>query len=535
MLVPQAIAYATLAGMPPHTGLYAALFPAIIGVLWGSSPLLAVGPVALTSLLVFGSLSSLAVPGSAEWVGLAIWLSLYAGVIQFLLGALKLGGIANLVSQPVVTGFINAAGLIIIFSQLPKLLGLPEAAAASIGQWRAQVQSMPLQPLLLTATFGCGALLILLGMKRFLPRFPGILFVALLAIALSWGIGYAGYGGAIVGTIPPGLPSLQFPGAVPIDTHRALWPAALILALVSFTEAMSSCRVMARARRELWNENQELIGQGLAKVASAICGSFPVSGSFSRSALNIYSGAVSAWSTLFASLCVLLSLLFLTDVIYYLPQSVLAAMIIVPVFGILNFPAMRRLFLISVDDGLVAAVTFMVTLFSMPHLYWGVFAGTGIAMTSFLYRRMHPRIIEVAWHEDGTLRDRHRFHLRPLAADLLAVRMDSALNFVTATSLERFINMHCRENQNIRRVLFCAGSVNDIDSTGVDTLESIWLSLNSQGIELQLSAVKKQVYDVLDRAGLVDKIGRSQIFATDRDAVSAAGARLDNNNLQATS
>jgi SulP family sulfate permease len=519
VLIPQAIAYATLAGMPPQTGLYAALLPSVVGILWGSSALLAVGPVALTSLLVFGSLSPLAAPGTTEWVALAIWLALYAGLIQFLLGVFRLGRIADLVSQPVVTGFINAAAIIIIVSQLPDLFGLPQIFSHDFIEQLGRLGATPSTTLLVTSAFGCGALALLLGFKRFAPRFPGILLVAILGIAGSWAIDYVSFGGAIVGTIRAGIPPLSLPPAIPFDQHRELWPAALILALISFTEAMSSCRVIARKQHERWDENQELIGQGLAKIASGFSGAFPVSGSFSRSALNLYAGATSAWATLFSAACVLLSLLFLTDLIYYLPRSVLAAMIMVPVFNLLDLSAFRRLFSISKDDGMVAVVTFAVTLFSMPRLHWGVFAGIGLTMVSFLYRRSHPRIIEVALHGDGTLRDRKRFDLPPLAPDLLAVRMDSALNFLTAATLERFITARCNEDRRIRRVLFCAGSVNDIDASGVDALESLHVTLQGEGIELYLSAIKKQVWDVLDKAGMIETLGREHLFATDREAV----------------
>jgi SulP family sulfate permease len=528
VLIPQAIAYATLAGMPPQTGLYAALLPSLIGILWGSSALLAVGPVALTSFLVFGSLSPLAHPGSAEWIALAIWLSLYSGAIQFFLGVFKLGGIAALVSQPVVIGFINAAAIIIVVSQLPALIGMPDLFSWNLSGTLNHAFADPLL-LFLTAAFGIGTLAILLGFKRFLPNFPAILLVTVLGIAASWAFGYDLRGGSIVGDIADGTPSLLLPPALSFDHHRQLWLAALILALISFTEAMSSCRILSRKTREQWNENQELIGQGLAKVASGFSGAFPVSGSFSRSALNLYAGATSAWSTLFTALCVLLSLLFLTDIIYYLPRSVLAAMVIVAVLGLFDFSAFRRLYSVSRDDGAVAAVTFLVTLISMPRVHWGVFAGIALTMVSFLYRRTHPRIIEIAQHHDGTLRDRKRFDLPALAPDLIAVRMDDALNFLTGAKLERFILEQCRHHKHIRRVLFSAGSINDIDASGLDTLESLLASLHADGIDLYMSGVKKQVWDVLLAAGTTDRLRSDHVFATDSEAVRMLTAGADEN------
>lgn len=522
VLIPQAVAYATLAGMPAQTGLYAALLPSVVGILWGSSALLAVGPVALTSLLVSGSLAPLATPGSAEWVSLAIWLSLYSGIIQFLLGALRLGRIASLVSQPVIVGFINAAAILIILSQLPALFGLRSLSLPHGLDFAHQVAAGA-PAALLTVMFGFGSLAVLLLAKRFLPHFPGMLLVAVGAILLSWLTDYEGRGGQIVGALPPGIPALLMPPAIGLDRHIALLPAALIIALLSFTEAMSSCRVLARKQRERWDENQELIGQGLAKIASAFSGSFPVSGSFSRSALNLYAGAVSAWSTLFSAVCVLLSLLFLTGWIYYIPRAALAAMIMVPVFGLLDLSAIRRLLSHSRSDGVIALTTFAVTLLSAPRLYWGVFLGIGLTMVLFLYRRTRPRIVEVGQHEDGALRDRSRFDLPRLAPDVFAVRVDAALNFLTAAALERFIVDACRSDAGIRRVLLSASGINDIDATGVDTLESLRATLAAEGAQLYMSAVKKQVWDVLDRAGMLDVLGRERMFSTDTAAVRSLG------------
>jgi SulP family sulfate permease len=523
VLIPQAIAYATLAGMPPQTGLYAALLPSVIGILWGSSGLLSVGPVALTSLLVFGSLSPLAVPGSAQWVELAIWLSLYSGIIQLLLGMFKLGGISSLVSQPVITGFINAAGIIILLSQLPALIGVPSLYSADVSHTMSRFQN-DADIVSLNAAFGISALLLLLVLKNKFPRFPGILAVTLLAIGISWAFDFASLGGAIVGHIPSGLPPLVSPPAISLDAHRNLLPAALILALISFTEAMSSCRVLAQKKQERWDENQELVGQGLAKIASGFSAAFPVSGSFSRSALNLYVGATSAWSTLFSVLCVLLCLLFFTDIVSYLPRSVLAAMIMVPVFSLLDFSAFRRFFAISTDDGTVAVVTFIVTLFSTPSIHWGVFAGITLTMVSYLYRRTHPRIIEVSIHPDGTLRDRKRFDLAPLAPDILAVRMDEALNFLTAATLERFVVARCSSDPQIRRVLLCASPLNDIDASGVAAVEALQTTLKSRGIDFYLSALKKQVWDVLENAGTTKNIEGNHIFWTDTEAVTALQA-----------
>ncbi len=521
VLVPQALAYATLAGMPAETGLYAALLPAIVGVLWGSSALLAVGPVALTSLLTFASLQPLAAPGGADWVRLAMWLAIYAGAIQLLLGALRLGIIANFVSYPVVSGFVNAAALIIIVSQLPLLLGLPAPRDAT---WPAKAAAaLADRPRVVaeTAAFGLAAIVLLVVQRRFVPRLPGVLVASVAAIVVSAAIGFAAERGAVVGAIPGGLPPIAWPPMIPLDQHRALLPAALIIALLSFTEAMSSCRTLARRRGESWDQNQELIGQGLAKITSGVSGAFPVSGSFSRSALNLFVGAESAWSTLFTAACVLACLLWATPYLYHLPLAVLAAVIIVPLVGLIDFAVFGALWRASADDGAIALVTFVATIVSVPYLHWGVLAGFVLSLLAYLYRRSRPRIIEVGPHPDGTLRERGHHRLPHVAPNVLAVRMDSAITYITAPLLERFVIE--RLHPAVKTVLIAASPVNDIDATGIEMLRQLRQKLAAQRVALQLAGVKKQVHEVLQRTGLAAELGEAAFFATDRAAIEALG------------
>ncbi|WP_407281055.1 SulP family inorganic anion transporter [Aromatoleum evansii] len=519
VLIPQSLAYATLAGMPPVTGLYAALLPAVVGVLWGASPLLAVGPVALTSILSFAILQPLAVPGGTEWVALSIWLALYSGAIQFLLGALRLGLIANFVSNPLIAGFINAAALSIILSQLPALFGVAGGVDADWPRRLATTWHADPGLLATTAGFGFGALALLLLLRRFAPRLPGVLLVCVGGTAISAALGFAGSGGAVVGSVPAGLPQLALPPSLGLEQHRALLPGALIVALVSFTEAMSSCRALSQRSARRWDENQELVGQGLAKIVSGASGAFPVSGSFSRSALNVFAGAVSGWSTLFAVAGVVVFLLFLTDALHDLPRALLAAVIVAPVLGLIDFGVFARLWRISRDDGLVALVSFAATLASMPQLHWGVLAGFVTAMLCFLYRRAHPRIVELGLHADGTLRDRFVHGLPPLAPDVLAVRIDASLSYVTAPLLERFVLERVGTAAGVRTVLLCVSAANDLDATGVDMLRRMHRELARADVVLRLSAVKRQFRAVLDRAGLSAELGEAALLATDREAI----------------
>lgn len=521
VLIPQALAYATLAGMPAQTGLYAALLPAVVGCLWGSSPLLAAGPVALTSLLSFGALQPFAAPGSSGWVAAAVWLALYAGLMQCALGALRLGVIANLVSGPTLAGFIHAAALIIIATQLPALLGLPPWGA-SLSGWPAQVAARLQQApgaVAVSAAFGLGALLLLLWLRRHRPRWPGVLLVCGLGIVISHFSAYAGHGGAVIGSVPEALPQLSLPPALDFGTHRALLAPALVVALVSFTEAMSSARTLARRRGERWNENQELIGQGLAKIASAASGAFPVSGSFSRSALNEYAGARTAWSTLFAAACVFAFLLAGTAVLAPLPQAVLAAVVIVPVTGLLNVAGLRRIGRLARDDGLVALITFAATLFAVPQLHWGVLAGLIAGLAASMLRRSQPRIVELGVLPDGRLRARERYGLPRPAPDLIVLRPDTALVYASAAAVERAVLDHV--DAGVQRVLLVGTAINDLDVTGLDTLRELRRTLAARGTTLYLCRMKLPVWRLLERAGVPAEFGESRCFRTERQAIAA--------------
>ena len=520
VLVPQAVAYAVLAGMPPITGLYASLIPALIGVLWGSCNLLGAGPTALTSMLVAGSLAGMAMAGSPQWVELAIWLALLAGIMQFLLGTLRLGSIVNFLSGPVIGAFTQAAAVLILLSQLPGMFGvdigrltfaLQADAYAGLSQalnWEA-------------AAFGVGTLAFLLALKRYSRRFPLILIAGIVCTVISWAISFDMRGGRVVGHLPSGMPALSLPGIPDWQDLRALLPMAAVIALVSFIEAVSSARVISRERRERWNENQELVGQGLAKIASAASGAFPVSASFSRSALYLYAGAVSGWASLFTALCVIASLLWLTPALAWVPVAFLAAVIVVSVLNLIRPAWFITLWHTSRPEALIAIATFVSTLIAAPQLQWGVLTGFVLALVHYLYQRAHPRIIEVAVHPDGTLRDRQRFSLDALAPDVFAVRMDASLNFVTAPLLERFIMGKCERDPSVRSILLHCSPINDIDSTGIDALNHLVANLQDRGVRVYFAAVKKQLEDALRRDGLLRRLPEGSLFQTEAAAISA--------------
>ncbi|MBU2287147.1 MAG: sodium-independent anion transporter, partial [Gammaproteobacteria bacterium] len=398
MVIPQGVAYAALAGMPLVTGVYASLLPALIGVLFSASTRLSVGPTALSSLLVAASIGPFAVPGSSEWVQLAVWLALMSGAIQLVLGFGGFGWVLRLVNSPVLMGFTQAASVLIVLSQVPALFGFT-------GRSPSQLLQGPM-PDLIAIAFGLGSLAALWVAKQRIPRFPAPMLVVGATAALSALFGYALKGGAVVGTLPSGLPSFYWPGLLPFDTFGALLLPAIMITLVSFLETASSAKVdNARAGR-LWNENQDLIGQGLAKIASAFSGAFPTSSSFSRSAINLYAGAQTGWATVACVLLIGAALLWAMPLLYHVPQSVLAAIVVIAMFGLVRPQQFVALWRVSRIEAVTAGVTFVLTVLTSPSIYWGVLAGLLMSLGHFMYGHLHPRIIEVGLHPDGSLRDR---------------------------------------------------------------------------------------------------------------------------------
>ena len=431
MLVPQGVAYAALAGMPLVTGIYASLVPALVAVLWSSSTRLGVGPTALTSLLIGASLTGMAEPGSAHWVALAAWMALLSGLLQLTLGVVRFGWLLQLVTSPVLGGFTQAAAWLILASQLPTLtgLGVPLETLLAAPQWSHFDWG--------GAGFGLGSVAALVLAKRQWPQFPAVTVVIGGAGALSWALGYAEGGGKVIGALPAGLPHFYWPGALPWETFGALIMPVLVITLVSFLETASSAKVDHQSGGTRWNENQDLIAHGMAKISSGLCGGFTTSASFSRSAINLYAGARTGWATIFATALVLVALLWLLPALYYVPQAVLAAVVVTAVTGLIKPGMFRQLWRISRIEASISAATFAITLATAPRLYWGVLAGLLVNLSHFLYQRLHPRIIEVGLHPDGSLRDRHLWHLAPLAPDVLALRMDAELDFASASALER--------------------------------------------------------------------------------------------------
>ena len=655
-MVPKAMAYAQLAGLPPQFGLYTALVPAVVGALWGSSRHLATGPVAIVSIMTAAAVTPLAIPGSEEYIGLVLLLTLMVGCIQLVLGTVKLGSAVNFVSHPVILGFMNAAAIIIGFSQVDLLLGIPKGRSDFFLKdiWE-MLGYLPLThlPTLAISVF---SLALMLAVKKIsILAKPGILLVVAVTTLLSALIGFehnatgkigeiatpearemvtnynttalrieelstgftslsarlrqaekehgsrtaadlryrldlldldikaaeaenrsrlhgirklyfvrgttednqtaalhqmdrtpAGLqtdgrqwrikkiekgevklvgGGEVVGTIPSGLPSFRLP-AISVDGVLQLLTAALVMALVAFMESISMAKAIAGKVKQRIDPNQELIGQGLANIGGSFFQAYPAAGSFTGSAINYQSGAKTGLAMVFNGFFVAVTLVLLTPLIHHLPKAVLAVFILLAVVGLVTPKAFKHTWKASRPDGIVALITFVVTLLAAPHLDKGIMIGALLAIGHYLYRTMAPRVAILGRHEDGTLRD-VKYHADLVTSTrVVAIRFDGSLYFADTAYFEDAVLGAVADHREAKYLLVVGDAINFMDSSGEEMLHNLVRQLNQAGVEIVFSGLKKQVLDVMRATGLFGFIGENNIFATKDQALAAISLRL---------
>lgn len=524
--IPQSLAYAQLAGVPAYFGLYAILVPSLVGALFGSSRVLSTGPVAMTSLLTAASVIPFAHWGTEQFYTIVVQMAFLSGVLQIALGLARMGVLLNFLSHPVLMGFINAAAIIIGLSQLAPLVGLSlrnsEHFLLDIAHVLANMDQMHLVSLI----FGLSSLAVMLTVKRLAPKLPGVLIAVMLATTASYSIGFEAMGGRIVGVVPQGLPDFSLP-ALDWKTSVDLLPMAFVIALVSFMEAMSSCKIIAIKTRTAWDENQELVGQGLAKIAASFNHTMPVSGSFSRSALNLAAGARTGLSSIFTALAVLLTLLVLTPLLHHLPKPTLAAVIILAVISLLSFRVFPEAWSASRQDGIAAATTFVATLLFAPNIQYGMLIGIILALALFLFRTMKPRIVLLGLDEHGELQNADRFSLPRFHPKVAAIRFDGRLYFANVSYFEESILYLISNDPDINYVLVDARGINGLDASGVAMLRNLVARLNENGITLVFYNIKLPVLEVMQRTGLQDDIQQKNIFLTERDTLKDIKERLE--------
>ncbi len=518
MLIPQGIAYAMLAGLPPVMGLYASTVPLIIYALFGTSRHLGVGPIAVISLLVLTGVSPLAQPGSEEYISLVILLTLMVGVLQLAMGLLRLGFVVNFLSHAVISGFTSASAIIIGFSQLKHLVGIPlESDNVFMIMWET-LQRMG-EVNLITLAIGIGSILILVLFAKYAPKVPEQLVVVVLTILLTYFLNLHSQGVSIVGDIPGGLPGISLPFlSLNLGNLMALLPVALTIAFVGFVEAIAIGKSIATREKYKISSNQELIGLGMANAASSFVSGYPVTGAFSRSAVNYQSGGRSQLSSIICAVIIILTLLFFTGLFYYLPSAVLAAIVMVAVYKLIDIEEAKYLFKVNRTDGMTWLITFLVAL--ILGVEPGILLGVAISLFFFIWRSAYPHTAELGYLEsEDVFRDVLNHPAARVDAEVLIFRPDASLYFANMAFLEDELYEEVEEAPNLEWIIYDFSGVNSIDAVAIYSLEKMIEDYSKRNIKFKFVRVKRPVMDMLEKAGWEEKHGKDMIYYSVRQAL----------------
>ncbi|MDG2353762.1 MAG: sulfate permease [Gammaproteobacteria bacterium] len=534
VLVPQSMAYAQLAGLAPQYGLYASFLPVMIAALMGSSRQLGTGPVAVVSLLTAAAIPTIIPPG-ADMVTYAAYASLLAflvGVFQFALGALKLGLVINFLSHPVVVGFTNAAAIIIGTSQLNKVFGVDKGMGEHTYEqvWGTLVNATQ-HTNSWTLFAAIVAFAIMIGVKKYAPKLPGVLIAVAVTTIISWAMSFGlsvedgGLGGAIVGAIPEGLPAMMMP-SFDFSVINQMVVTAITIGLIGFMEAISIAKAMAAQTKQRLNADQELMGQGLANVVSSLFQGYAVSGSFSRSAVNISAGAVTGFSSVVTAVIVGITLLFLTPLLYHLPQATLAAVIIMAVINLIKFAPIMHAWKVEKHDAIVAVVSFVLTLLFAPHLENGIVIGVILSLTLFLYRTMEPRFTELSAHDGSSMFVNALDNKLDRCEVVSIVKYSGSLYFANAGYFEdKILKLIADKHECLKYIIVDMAGINQIDASGEDVLSGLLDRCSAGGVEI-LFARTEGIERVLKRSGFMDKYGEERFYERRTDALRFAWKEL---------
>ena len=525
MLIPQGMAYAMLAGLPPVVGLYASVLPLLAYAFFGTSRQLAVGPVAMVSLLVATGVGELTEPGGSQYLVLAVVLAGFVGVLQLGMGLLRLGGLVSVLSHPVISGFTSAAAIIIGLSQLKHLLGVDIARSPRLHELVIHTMGAIGETSLLTLGIGLASIVLLVGLKRWNKRFPGALAVVLVSTLVTWAFSLHTRGVHIVGEVPSGLPAPTLPSVAFADV-AALVPTALAIALVGFMEAISVAKAFARKNKYEVDANQELIGLGMANVVGFFFGAYPVTGGFSRTAVNAEAGSRTVLASAITAVVVGVSLLFLTPLFHFLPKAVLAAIVMTAVFGLIDARELGHLWKVKRTDATLLLLTFAVTLF--VGIEEGIGTGVIASLALFVHRSTRPHNAVLGRLPGTTIyRNVKNFPEAEEADGVKVWRFDASFYFANASYFRDQIDRLLLRNQGTRALVLDASGINDLDASAETMLHDIRERLEAAGIALFLANVKGPVRDVMRRGGFTQSLGEDRFFLDLNQAVEAARATPD--------
>lgn len=519
MLIPQGMAYAMLAGVPPIYGLYTALLPLIIYGLMGTSRQLSLGPVAVSSLLILAGISQVAEPGSEQYIMLVILSGVCIGIAQLLMGVLRLGALANLLSNPVIMGFSSAAAIIIAISQLPDLLGIAVPRFPHLHLTISYLAERLEQTHWLTFLFCSGTILFLLALRKWAPKLPGALLVVVLGTLLSYFLNLPNAGLQIIGDIPAGLPAFKMPD-ISVPNMQLIWPTVLTVTIMGVVETISIAKALEIQNKDTEvRPNQELIAIGVSKVFGAFFQAIPSSASFTRSAINNEAGATSGLASMVAALATALALVFLTPLFYYLPVAILAGIILMAVRSLLNVRGVAALWRIHRRDFFMALITFVATL--GLGIAEGVLTGVVLSILSILYQSSRPHIAVLGQLPNSSqFRNVKRYPEVKQFDGILVVRFDAALYFLNASYFKEQIKRLIRRYPGeLHTLLLDTSSIISIDSSGLTAIRDIHQHCADHNIRLCLAGTMGPVRDVLSRSGIDDEIGSNCHFLHNIDAV----------------
>lgn len=519
MLIPQGMAYAMIAGLPPVFGLYASLIPQVIYAIMGTSRQLAVGPVAMDSLLVASGLGALAISGIDEYIAMAIFLALFMGAIQLGLGLLRMGFLVSFLSKPVISGFTSAAAIIIGLSQLKHLLGTTIESSNQVHILMANAFSTITETNLVTLGIGLLAILIIKTIKKFNKNIPAALVVVVTGILGVYFMGLEDIGVKIVGEVPSGLPSVQVP-TIDYDRISELVPIALTLALIAFMEAISVAKAVEEKHDDYEvDPNQELIALGTSNILGSFFQSYPTTGGFSRTAVNDQAGAKTGISPLISAFVVGLTLLFLTPLFYYLPNAILAAIIMVAVFGLIDFKYPVQLFKSRKDEFVLLIITFVVTL--MVGIKDGILIGVLLSLLLLVFRTSRPHLAVLGRIKGSTyFKNVLRFENSTEIFDaFLIIRFDAQLFFGNKDFFKKELQKHIKAKGNaLKFIILNAEAINYIDSSAVHMLRQVITELKRKKIKLVIAGAIGPTRDILYSSGLIEDIGKENLFVRTNEA-----------------
>ncbi len=521
ILIPQGMAYAMIAGLPPVYGLYAALVPIVIYALMGTSRQVAMGPVAMDSLLVAAGLGTLAISGMENYIAMALVLAFLVGSIQFLLGVFQMGFLVRFLSKPVISGFTSGAALIIIFSQLKHLLGTEIPSSRFFHQQVINAFQSLGDTNLYDLGLGVLGIVLIVLLKKWNRRIPGILLVVFLGILAVFSLNLEKYGVHIVGSVPQGMPSFSIP-AIDLEKINLLWPIALTIALVGYLETISIGKAIEeKTNTDHIKPNQELVAMGACNMIGSFFQSYISTASFSRSAINNESGAQTNLASIFCVILVVLTLLFLTPLFYHLPNAVLASIIMVSVFGLIDISYPKRLWKQGKGELLVLTITFLATLFI--GITQGILIGVLFSLMLMVYKTSRPHFATLGnIRNSDYYKNVKRFGDEViLREDLLIVRFDAQLYFGNADYFkDHLLELIENKGSALKGVILNAEAITYIDSTGAKTLTRVIDTIHGKGLQFYIAGAIGPTRDTIYKSRIIGALKKEYLFVKTKEAVA---------------